>query len=384
MNIAKDIYDIGVNDTQLDLFERQFSVPQGMSYNSYVIVDEKIAVLDTVDKAVTQEWLKKLQTVLSGRTPDYLIIQHMEPDHSANIINFVKAYPNVTLVASQKAFAMMAGFFGTVPTQRQVVINDGSTLSLGKHELQFIAAPMVHWPEVMITYDRANKVLFSADGFGKFGTKEATEEWAPEARRYYFGIVGKYGIPVQQLLKKAASLDIETICPLHGPVLTENIAYYINLYKLWSSYQPEQEGILIAYTSVYGNTEKAVTLLSEQLKTNGYSAVTVRDLTRCDLPEAVAEAFRNSQLVLATTTYNGHVFPAMRHFIDHLVERNFTKRTVAFIENGSWAPMAAKKMKELLEPCKELTYCHIIPRLTSAVNAESRLQLEQLAKELCN
>lgn len=384
MQITKDIYDIGVNDTQLDLFEGQFSVPNGMSYNSYVIVDEKIAVFDTVDKAVTQEWMEKLRAVLSGRTPDYLIIQHMEPDHSANILSFVKAYPDVTLVASQKAFSMMANFFGAVPpTKQQLVISDGSTLSLGTHELQFIAAPMVHWPEVMVTYDRQAKVLFSADGFGKFGTKDAAEEWAPEARRYYFGIVGKYGVPVQQLLKKAAALDIKILCPLHGPVLTENIAYYVNLYHTWSSYEPEQNGIVIAYTSVYGNTEKAVKLLAEQLRTNGRRPVITYDLTRCDMSEAVAEAFCNSRLVLATTTYNGLVFPAMRHFIDHLVERNFSKRTVAFIENGSWAPMAAKKMKEMLNSCKELTYCQTTPRLMSAVNPDNILQIRQLAHELC-
>ena len=383
MFITKDIQYIGVNDHKIDLFEGQYVVPNGMAYNSYVILDEKIAVMDTVDANFTHEWLDNLQNALNGRKPDYLIVQHMEPDHSANIMNFVKAYPDATLVASAKAFQMMKNFFGTEFTDNRIVVGEGDTLALGKHTLTFVTAPMVHWPEVIVTYDSTDKVLFSADGFGKFGALDVEEDWACEARRYYIGIVGKYGAQVQSLLKKAAGLDIEIICPLHGPVLTENLGYYLNLYNTWSSYQPETEGIVIAYTSVYGNTKKAVMQLAEQLRKNGCPKVVLQDLARCDMAEAVEDAFRYSKLVLATTTYNADIFPFMREFIEHLTERNFSNRTVAFIENGSWAPMAAKVMKGMFEKSRNLTYTDTTVKILSALNEESSAQITALAEELC-
>lgn len=383
MNITDDIRYIGVNDHDVDLFESQYPVPNGMAYNSYVILDEKIAVFDTVDAHFTQEWLSNLQHEIGSRCPDYLIVQHMEPDHSANIANFMQMYPSAKIIASAKAFAMMQQFFGTAFADRQVVIKEGDTLSLGRHELSFIAAPMVHWPEVMVTYDRLDKVLFSADGFGKFGALDVAEDWADEARRYYFGIVGKYGAQVQNLLKKAASLDIRIICPLHGPVLKENLGYYLNLYQTWSSYTPEAEGIVIAYTSVYGNTKKAVELLADRLRANGCPKVIVYDLARCDMAKAVEDAFCYSKLVLATTTYNADIFPFMKEFINHLTARNFQNRTVALIENGSWAPMAAKTMKQMLEKSPKLTFTSASVQIKSALSEESSAQLERLANELC-
>ncbi|MBQ8716986.1 MAG: FprA family A-type flavoprotein, partial [Clostridia bacterium] len=374
---------VGVNDHDIDLFEGQYDVPNGMAYNSYAIVDEKIAVMDTVDARFYEEWLKNIEMALQGRVPDYLVVQHMEPDHSANITTFAKAYPNAKIVSSDKAFVMMKNFFGNDFTDRQIVVGEGITLSLGKHELTFVTAPMVHWPEVIVTYDSADKVLFSADGFGKFGALDADEDWACEARRYYIGIVGKYGAQVQALLKKAAGLDIQIICPLHGPILTENLGYYLNLYNTWSSYGVESEGIVIAYTSVYGNTKKAVMRLADLLREKGCPKVTVNDLARCDMAEAVEDAFRYGKLVLATTTYNGEIFPFMREFIHHLTERNFQNRTVAFIENGSWAPMATRVMKGLLEKSKNLIFTQATVRLLSAMNSESEAQLEALADELC-
>ena len=383
MTITKDIKYIGVNDHKVDLFEGQYVVPNGMAYNSYAIIDTKIAIMDTVDAAFTHEWLDNIQNTLGARKPDYLIVQHMEPDHSANIMNFVKAYPNATVVSSAKAFAMMKNFFGTDFADRRIVVGEGDTLSLGEHTLTFVTAPMVHWPEVIVTYDAKDKVLFSADGFGKFGALDVEEDWACEARRYYIGIVGKYGAQVQALLKKASGLEIDIICPLHGPVLSENLGYYLNLYNTWSSYQPEEEGIVIAYTSVYGNTKKAVNLLAEKLKANGCPKVVVNDLARCDMAEAVEDAFRYSKLVLATTTYNAEIFPFMREFINHLTERNFSNRTVAFIENGSWAPLAAKVMKGMFEKSKNITYTDTTVRILSALNDESSEQLNRLAEELC-
>ena len=383
MIISDTIKYIGVNDHEVDLFEGQYIVPNGMAYNSYVIMDEKIAVMDTVDARFTHAWLDNLQNVLGGKSPDYLVVQHMEPDHSANIHNFVKNYPNAKIVSSVKAFAMMKNFFGADFAEKQIVVGEGDTLSLGERTLTFVTAPMVHWPEVIVTYDIKDKVLFSADGFGKFGALDVTEDWACEARRYYIGIVGKYGAQVQALLKKAATLDIEKICPLHGPVLTENLGYYLDLYNTWSSYQPETEGIVIAYTSVYGNTKKAVLQLAEKLKENGCPKVVVNDLARCDMAEAVEDAFRYSKLVLATTTYNADIFPFMREFIDHLTERNFQNRTVAFIENGSWAPLAAKVMKEMLSKSKNLTFAENTVKILSALNEESAATLDALAKELC-
>ncbi len=382
MNITKDIKYIGVNDHKVDLFEGQYTVPNGMAYNSYAIIDEKIAIMDTVDANFTHEWLDNIAAALEGRQPDYLIIQHMEPDHSANIANFKKAYPNATVVSSQKAFTMMQNFFGTAFDDNRIIIGDGDTLNLGTHNLTFVAAPMVHWPEVMVTYDSKDKVLFSADGFGKFGALDVEEDWACEARRYYIGIVGKYGVQVQNLLKKAAGLEIEKICPLHGPVLTDNLGYYLSLYNTWSSYQPEEEGVVIAYTSVYGNTKKAALLLAEKLKSNGCPKVQVNDLARCDMAEAVEDAFRYSKIVLATTTYNSEIFPFMREFINHLTERNFSNRTVAFIENGSWAPMATKVMKGMFEKSKNLTFAESAVKIVSALNEESTQQLENLATEL--
>ncbi len=383
MKITQDVVYVGVNDHKVDLFEGQYVVPNGMAYNSYVILDAKTAVMDTVDAAFTHEWMDNVQNALNGRKPDYLIVQHMEPDHSANIANFVKAYPDAKIVSSQKAFQMMKNFFGTDYAERQIVVGEGSTLDLGKHKLTFITAPMVHWPEVIVTYDATDKILFSADGFGKFGALDVEEDWACEARRYYIGIVGKYGVQVQNLLKKAASLDIQTICPLHGPILTENLGYYLGLYNTWSSYQPEEEGVVICYTSVYGNTKKAALRLAEQLKGNGCPKVAVNDLARCDMAEAVEDAFRYSKLVLATTTYNADIFPFMKEFIHHLTERNYQNRTVALIENGSWAPMAAKIMKEMLSSCKNLTFSETSVKILSALNEESTAAIDALAKELC-
>ncbi len=383
MTVTNDIRYIGVNDRNIDLFEGQYKVPSGMSYNSYAIIDYKIAIMDTVDVNFTHEWLDNIQNTLGSRKPDYLIIQHMEPDHSANIANFMKAYPDVTVVASAKAFAMMKNFFGTDFADNRMVVGDGDTLPLGRHVLTFVTAPMVHWPEVIVTYDSADKVLFSADGFGKFGAWDANEPWADEARRYYIGIVGKYGAQVQALLKKAAGLDIEKICPLHGPVLTENLGYYLGLYNTWSSYQPEEEGIVIAYTSVYGNTKKAVLRLADKLKESGCPKITVYDLARCDMAQAVSDAFRYSKLILATTTYNADIFPFMREFIDHLTERNFSNRTVALVENGSWAPMAAKTMRGMLEKCKNLTFADNSVKILSALNDESKNQIDALCEELC-
>ena len=383
MKITNDIKYVGVNDRKIDLFEGQYVVPEGISYNSYVIIDEKIAVMDTVDANFTHEWLDNIQNELGARKPDYLIIQHMEPDHSANIVNFIKTYPEAKIVSSQKAFVMMKNFFGKDFSDRQIVVGEGDILTLGKHVLTFLTAPMVHWPEVIVTYDSCDKVIFSADGFGKFGALDVEDEWACEARRYYIGIVGKYGSQVQALLKKAASLDIEIICPLHGPVLCEDLGYYIGLYNTWSSYQVEEEGIVIAYTSVYGNTKKAVMKLAEMLKANGCPKVVVNDLARCDMAEAVEDAFRYSKLVLATTTYNAEIFPFMREFINHLTERNFSNRTVAFIENGSWAPMATKVMRGMLEKSKNLTYTENTVKILSALNEESTEQLNALAEELC-
>ena len=386
MHITNDIRYVGVNDHDIDLFEGQYVVPNGMAYNSYAILDEKTAVMDTVDARFTHQWLDNIRDALYGREPDYLIVQHMEPDHSANILNFAKTYPNAIIVSSQKAFSMMQNFFGTDFADRRIVVGEGSTLSLGEHNLTFVTAPMVHWPEVIVTYDSTDKVLFSADGFGKFGALDVEEEWACEARRYYIGIVGKYGAQVQALLKKAATLDIQTICPLHGPVLTENLGYYINLYDIWSSYRPETEGIMIAYTSVYGNTKRAVMQLAEKLRANGCPKVVVTDLAREDMAEAVEDAFRYSKLVLATTTYNASIFPFMREFINHLTERNYSNRTVAFVENGSWAPLAAKVMRGMLEEasgCKNLTFADTTVRILSALNEESKQQLTSLADELC-
>lgn len=383
MTITSDIKYIGVNDHKVDLFEGQYVVPNGMAYNSYAIMDEKIAIMDTVDANFTHEWLDNIEHTLGQRKPDYLIVQHMEPDHSANIFNFAKVYPDAKIVSSAKAFQMMKNFFGTDFPERQVVVGEGSTLSLGKHVLTFVTAPMVHWPEVIVTYDSTDKVLFSADGFGKFGALDVQEDWACEARRYYIGIVGKYGAQVQALLKKAAGLDIQIICPLHGPVLTDNLGYYMNLYNTWSSYEPEDEGIVIAYTSVYGNTKKAVQQLAEKLKAKGCPKVVVTDLARCDMAEAVEDAFRYSKLVLATTTYNADIFPFMKEFIHHLTDRNYQNRTVGLIENGSWAPLAAKVMKGMLEKSKNITFTDTTVKLHSALNEESSAQLDALAEELC-
>ena len=381
MFVTEDIRYIGVNDHDVDLFEGQYTVENGMSYNSYVILDEKVAVMDTVDAHFGVEWLQNLETVLNGRRPDYLVVQHMEPDHSANIAVFMETYPEAQIVSSAKAFVMMQQFFGTDFPERKVVVGEGSTLELGRHTLTFVTAPMVHWPEVIVTYDSTDKVLFSADGFGKFGALDADEDWACEARRYYFGIVGKYGGPVQTLLKKAAGIDIAVICPLHGPVLSENLGYYLNLYDIWSSYGVESEGVCIAYTSVYGNTKKAVEYLAEQLRADGCAKVAVNDLARCDMAEAVEDAFRYGKLVLATTTYNGSIFPFMRDFIDHLTERGYQKRTVAFIENGSWAPTAARNMAKMFENSKDIEQIGTVT-IRSAMTDENKAQLDALAKEL--
>lgn len=382
MIVTNDVKYVGVNDTKVDLFEGQYIVPNGISYNSYLILDDKIAVMDSVDANFSAEWLENISREAQNKAPDYLIVQHMEPDHSASIVEFVKAYPNAKIVSSSKAFVMMKQYFGTDFADRQVVVAEGDTLSLGKHNLTFVSAPMVHWPEVMVTYDSTDKILFSADGFGKFGIPETDEDWACEARRYYIGIVGKYGAQVQALLKKASNLDINIICPLHGPVLKENLGYYINLYDIWSSYKVEEEGVVIAYTSVYGNTKKAVLSLAEMLIEKGVK-VAVNDLARCDMAEAVEDAFRYSKLVLATTTYNGDVFPYMREFINHLTERNYQNRTVGFIENGSWAPVATKVMKSMLEKSKNLTYTQTNVKINSALNEQSELALKDLCQELC-
>ena len=383
MYITNDILYIGVNDHQVDLFEGQYIVPNGMSYNSYVILDEKVAVMDTVDKNFTHEWLDNLQKALAGRQPDFLVVQHMEPDHAANVANFLKVYPHATVVSSAKAFQMMKNFFGSEYEERRIVVGEGDTLSLGKHTLAFVAAPMVHWPEVIVTYDVHDKVLFSADGFGKFGALDVQEDWDDEARRYFIGIVGKYGPQVQALLKKAAPLDIQTICPLHGPVLKENLGHYLNLYNVWSSYAVESEGIVIAYTSVYGNTKAAVELLAQQLNAKGCPKVVVHDLARCDMAKAVEDAFRYGKLVLATTTYNADIFPFMKTFIHHLTERNFQNRTIGLMENGSWAPLAAKVMRKLLEGSKNITFTDTTVKILSALNDESKAQVEALADELC-
>ena len=384
MKITNDILYVGVNDHKVDLFEGQYDVPNGMAYNSYVIRDKKIAVMDTVDRNFKFEWLSNLDEALGDRKPDYLVVQHMEPDHSANIVNFMNTYPEATIVSSAKAFTMMQNFFGTDFADRRIVVKEGDTLELGEHTLAFVAAPMVHWPEVIMTYDAKDKVLFSADGFGKFGALDVEEDWACEARRYYIGIVGKYGAQVQNVLKKAAKLDIQIICPLHGPVLTENLGYYLDLYNTWSSYGVETEGIMIAYTSVYGNTKQAVELLAEKLKANGCPKVVVNDLAREDMAECVEDAFRYGRIVLATTTYNADIFPFMREFIEHLTERNFQNKTIGLIENGSWAPLAAKTMKKMLEGCKNIEFIEPTVKIMSALNDESRGQIEKLAEALCH
>ena len=384
MKITNDILYVGVNDHKVDLFEGQYDVPNGMAYNSYVIRDKKIAVMDTVDRNFKFEWLSNLDEALGDRKPDYLVVQHMEPDHSANIVNFMNTYPEATIVSSAKAFTMMQNFFGTDFADRRIVVKEGDTLELGEHTLAFVAAPMVHWPEVIMTYDAKDKVLFSADGFGKFGALDVEEDWACEARRYYIGIVGKYGAQVQNVLKKAAKLDIQIICPLHGPVLTENLGYYLDLYNTWSSYGVETEGVMIAYTSVYGNTKQAVELLAEKLKANGCPKVVVNDLAREDMAECVEDAFRYGRIVLATTTYNADIFPFMREFIEHLTERNFQNKTIGLIENGSWAPLAAKTMKKMLEGCKNIEFIEPTVKIMSALNDESRGQIEKLAEALCH
>ena len=383
MEISNTIKYIGVNDHDIDLFEGQYKVENGMAYNSYLLLDEKNAVLDTVDEHFIEEWLGNLKIVLGTRQPDYLIVQHMEPDHSAGIIAFMEAYPNATIISSAPAFNMMKQFFGTDFSQRRIIIKDNDTISLGEHSLTFLSAPMVHWPEVMVTYDNYDKVLFSADAFGKFGALDVEEEWACEARRYYIGIVGKYGMQVQALLKKASSVDIQVICPLHGPVLTDNLDYYLNLYQIWSSYEVETEGVFIAYTSIYGHTKKAAQLLAEKLSALGCPKVAIADLAREDMAECVEDAFRYGKLVLATTTYNAGIFPFMREFIQHLTERNYQNRTVAFIENGSWALTAAKTMKAMLENSKNLTFAENEVHIKSALNEESMAQLDALAVELC-
>lgn len=383
MKIRNDIIYIGVNDHQIDLFEGQYIVPNGMAYNSYAIIDEKIAIMDSVDRNFTEEWMGNVQAALGDRKPDYLIVQHMEPDHSANVAHFLQTYPEAVVVSSAPAFQMMKNFFGTDYADRRIVVGEGSSLVLGKHTLNFVTAPMVHWPEVIMTYDSCDKVLFSADAFGKFGALDVEEDWACEARRYYIGIVGKFGVPVQAVLKKAAKLDIQTICPLHGPVLTENLGYYLNLYDIWSSYRVESEGVVIAYTSVYGNTKAAVELLAQKLEEQGCPEVVVNDLARCDMAEAVEDAFRYGKLVLATTTYSGDVFPYMKEFIHHLTERNFQNRTVALMENGSWSPTAAKVMTKLLEPSKNLTFAEHSVRILSSLSEENKVQIGALAEELC-
>ena len=386
MEITKSVRYVGVNDYKIDLFEGMYAVKNGMAYNSYVILDEKVAILDTVDGAFKKEWLKNLKCALGDKSPDYLIVQHMEPDHSANILALVEAYPSVKILSTSKSFFMMKNYFGDDFLERQVVVEDGDTLDLGKHKLTFIAAPMVHWPEVMVVYEQTEKLLFSADAFGKFGAvnrDEREDDWACEARRYYFGIVGKFGVQVQNLLKKLALYEIKTICPLHGPVLNKNVAYYLKLYNVWSSYQAETDGVMIAYTSVYGSTKQAAELLEKELKKKGCERVVLTDLARCDRFEAVEDAFRYNRLVLATTTYNGEVFPFMRDFIQDIAERNYQNRAIGFIENGSWAPMATKVMRGMLERCKNLQYTQSSVKILSALSKESRAQIKALAQELC-
>jgi len=381
--ITNDIYYIGVNDHQIDLFEGQYDVPNGMAYNSYAILDEKIAVFDTVDQNFTDQWLGNLKEVLGDRKPDYLIVQHMEPDHSANILSFIKAYPDAKIVGNAKTFTMMSNFFeGLDLGDNKLEVKEGDTLSLGSHTLNFVFAPMVHWPEVMFTYDSTDKVLFSADAFGKFGALDTDEDWACEARRYYFGIVGKYGVQVQAVLKKAAALDIQTICPLHGPILKEDLGYYLGLYNTWSSYGVESEGIFIAYTSVYGNTKKAAEMLRDKLLEKGCPKVAIADLAREDMAESVEDAFRYGKLVIATTTYNADIFPFMKHFILDLTERNYQNRTIGIIENGSWAPIAAKTIKAMFEKSKNITWTDTTVTIKSAVKAENIVQIEALADEL--
>ena len=382
MFITNDIKYVGVNDHEIDLFEGQFTVPNGMAYNSYVITDEKTAVMDTVDARFTAEWLGNIESVLGGRKPDYLVVQHMEPDHSANIVNFLTAYPEATVIANSKTLTMMKNFFDYDFDGKVQLVEDGSSISLGRHELTFVFAPMVHWPEGMFTYDKADKVLFTADGFGKFGALDVDEEWDCEARRYYFGIVGKYGAQVQSVLKKAAALDINIICPLHGPVLSEDLGHYIEKYDIWSSYKPESEGVMIAYTSVYGHTKKAAERLADMLRAKGSPKVVVTDLAREDIAEAIEDAFRYGKLVLATTTYNSDIFPFMKHFIDGLTERGYRNRTIGLIENGSWAPVAAKVMRDKFASSKNITILETTVRIKSALNAESEAQLAQLADEL--
>ena len=384
MKITNDIKYVGVNDHQVDLFEGQYIVPNGMAYNSYVILDEKIAVMDTVDIHFAKEWLANVETALDGRTPDYLVVQHMEPDHSANIQNFMKKYPDITIVGNAKTFAMMDQFFTLDSQVKRLTVQDKGTLSLGRHELTFLFAPMVHWPEVMVTYDSTDKVLFSADGFGKFGALDVEEDWDDEARRYYIGIVGKYGMQVQKLLKEASALDIQIICPLHGPVLTENLGHYLEKYDIWSSYRPEEKGVLIAYASVYGNTKKAAELLAEKLKAKGCPNVVLADLARTDMAECVENAFRYSHLVLATLTYNGDVFPCMKTFINQLTERSYQNRTVGFMENGTWAPTAKKVMQTMLEKSKNLTYLENNVTIKSAVHEDTEAAIEAMAEEICN
>ncbi len=383
MKICNDVIYVGVNDHEIDLFEGQYNVPNGMAYNSYVILDEKIAVMDTVDKNFTHEWLDNLENALGGKKPDFLVVSHMEMDHAGSIMSFMKTYPGAKIVSSAKAFSMMQNFFGTEFDDRRVVVGEKDTLSLGSHVLTFVTAPMVHWPEVIMTFDSKSKILFSADGFGKFGALDVQEDWADEARRYYFGIVGKYGAQVQAVLKKTSELDIQIICPLHGPVLLENLSYYLNLYNTWSSYMPESEGVVIAYTSVYGNTKKAVMMLEEKLKAKGCPKVIVTDLARCDMAKAVEDAFRYNKLVLATTTYNADIFPFMKDFINRLTERGFSSRTVGLIENGSWAPLAVKVMKSMLENCKNLTFAETSVKIMSAISNENKNQIDELANELC-
>ena len=382
MEISRDIKYVGVNDYEIDLFEGQYIVPNGMAYNSYVVLDDKITVFDSVDARFSNEWINNIKAVVGDRVPDYLVVQHMEPDHSGSITAFTSTYPNAKIISSDKSFKMMKNYFGTDFNERQVVVLEGSTINTGKHEFVFVTAPMVHWPEVIVTYDKTDKVLFSADAFGKFGALDADEDWACEARRYYIGIVGKYGVQVQALLKKAAALDIKIICPLHGPILTEDLGYYLNLYNIWSSYGVESEGVVIAYTSVYGNTKKAVEKLKDILEQKGVKVV-LTDLARSDMAENVEDAFRYGKIVLATTTYNGDIFPFMRDFISHLVEHNFQNKTVAFIENGSWAPVAAKTMRAMLEKCKNITYTDTTVKILSALSDESNAQIQALADELC-
>lgn len=382
MKITDSIKYVGVNDHKIDLFEGQYDVPNGMSYNSYVILDKKIAVMDSVDKNFGDQWISNIKSILQDKSPDFLVVHHMESDHSANITLFAQTFPNAKIVSSSKAFEMMKNFFGNNFEDRQVIISEGDTLDLGNHKLTFYAAPMVHWPEVMVSYDSYEKILFSADGFGKFGALDIEEEWACEARRYYIGIVGKYGVQVQALLKKAATLDIQKICPLHGPILTENLSYYINLYDIWSKYEVETPGIVIAYNSIYGNTKAAVELLASELTKNGCNKVVVNDLARCDMHEAIEDAFRYGTLVLASPTYNGSIFPYMKTFISHLTERNFQNRKLAFIENGSWAPIAAKTMKASFEKSKDIQYAETTVTIKSALNDESRAMVEKLAQEL--